>query len=193
MRRPDALFRREERDVAVQGREVLVGRAETDVMSSSASERTRSRALALRLNGYSYAHIGRLLRVSKQRVQQVLPPDMRGVIAHDAKTPGSGFPRCPWCRREVMKSRGYQGGPFCRKACWEAAWMSALPPATFSPLARSLPAATMCCPRPGCGGSLAREGAFLHCWCGGRWPITGAPLSEALEYERRSGARTAGQ
>ena len=179
-------------------------------MSSSASERaenTRTRALALRRSDVPPTEAGGFsrpvptvlgARPNRPGSLYARPPSgatVRGQAYHTtpAKTPGPGLPRCPWCRREVQKSRGYHGGLFCRKDCWEAAWMSALPPATFSPLARSLPAATRRCPRPGCGGPLAREGAFLHCWCGGRWPITGAPLSEALEYERRSGARTAGQ
>lgn len=34
---------------------------------------------------------------------------------------------------------------------------------------------------------LAREGGFLVCQCGKRWPIRGLALIDAIEYERRAG------
>ena len=97
---------------------------------------------------------------------------------------------CPQCQ-QVFHEAGWRSaskkiGPFCTRDCAGLAQLAAQPPAVFT---RGVPSGTQVCPRPGCGGMLAREGCFLHCPWGGRWPIRGASLDEALAYERSAGIR----
>ena len=96
---------------------------------------------------------------------------------------------CAHCGDGFFDAAGWatpsrRGGPYCTRGCAALAAMAARPPAAFT---RGLPRATRQCPR--CKSVLTEEGGFLACHygCGGRWPIRGAAIDDAVEYERHAG------
>ena len=98
---------------------------------------------------------------------------------------------CAHCGEGFYDEAGWatpkrRGGPYCTRGCASLARMATRPPAVFT---RGLLRGTPRCLRAGCGGLLAEEGPFLVCHygCGDRWPIRGAAIADAVEYERHAG------